>query len=172
MYLYYYKMKAPQNLQIPGMTSKIFYVQFIHKIKTENFQIFIESILSDLMDAIGETFKANVSLFKNKGVWNTYEKSIISLEFPEYHWLSEVGMKISEFIKKYDEMMFYVTVGLSGYDRSSSFHEYVMFELVAKDGVYIEKKMKSIDMTFRTIDDNSWCHGQKVPFYNTTTTEF
>jgi hypothetical protein len=167
-------MKAPQNLQIPGMTSKIFCVQFIHKIKTENFQIFIESILSDLMDAIGETFKANVSLFKNKEVYNmnVHEKSIISLEFPEYHWLSEVGMKISEFIKKYDEMMFYVTVTLSGYDRSDRVHEYVMFELVAKDGVYIEKKMRSIDMTLRTIDDNSWCHGQKVPFYNSTITEF
>lgn len=167
-------MEAPQNLQISGLTSKIFYVQFIHKIQTENFQLFIESILSDLMDAIGDTFKVRISLYQYKDCLSTYNKSTISLVFPEYQWLSDVGIKISKFVKKHDEFM-YVTFGISDQECSSYNHncyEYVYFSLIAKDGVYIEKQMTSINMTLHTINDNSWCHGQQVPDYKMTTNDF
>jgi hypothetical protein len=162
-------MKAPQNLHILGMTSKTFSIEFVHKIKTENFQLFIESILSDLMDAIGNTFKATISLHKTKDGWTACEKSSISLEFPEYQWLSDVGTKISEFVKKHDEFR-YVTVGFV--HQESYKHNYITFSLIAKDGVYIEKKMTSVDMTTRTIKDDSWCNGHEVVNYTVQNIDF
>ena len=130
------KAPAPQNLQVLGMTSKKFFVQFLHNIQAKDFQLFLESILSDLMDNVGDTFKATISLYENQ---NTAKKSTMTLEFPEYHWLSDVGMRISKFVGQHDNLT-YVTIGIVDDTRQSFPHGAdVMFTLVAKDGVYIDK---------------------------------
>jgi PhoPQ-activated pathogenicity-related protein len=162
---------TPQNLQIEHLTSKLFHLQFIHKIQTDNFQLFIESILSDLMDAIGDNFKASVKLYKNKKVLESWNKSSILIRFQEYHWISEIGIKISEFLEKTDQFL-YVTLGTTFENRSNEY-EYISFDLVAKDGVYIEKKMTSIEVVYNKIDDiGSFCYGRTVPNYSVNTIDF
>ena len=60
----------------------------------------------------------------------------MTLEFPEYHWLSDVGMRISKFVGQHDNLT-YVTVGIVDDTKVSLLD--AMFTLVAKDGVYIDK---------------------------------
>ena len=170
---------APQNLRIEGMTSKVFFVHFIHKIATDRLQDFVVSILTDLTDALGGTFHATVSLHKNKqgAPLSVFDKSSIRLEFPEYRWLSDVGERVSELVKRLPENaeLLYVSVGLSSHAANTNTNawDYLTFALAAKDGVYVEKKMTGVDMTIRTLDDpGKWCHGQQVPDYSVRTVEF
>lgn len=135
------KGPAPQNLEIIGMTSNRFSVQFIHNIQANDFQLFVESILSDLMDNVGDTFKATISLYSDQ---NVTKKSRITLLFPEYHWLSDVGMKISKFVGQHDNLT-YVTVGIIDDTRQSLPHGTdAIFTLVAKDGVYIDTEQNAL----------------------------
>jgi hypothetical protein len=155
--------KVPQNLIVEGLSSKIFTINFLHNLNKDDHQLFVESILSDFMDNLGDTFKATICLQLH--VQDTYNKSYISIEYNEYKWLYDISQRISIFLDKINNKLKFVSVGINGRSINNNNHNHIIFTLLAKDGIYLEKKCIKTEQIIKTINDNSGFSGSKYAEY-------
>jgi len=156
-------MACPQNVRVDGLSSRYFLIEFRPKTMIKDAEhVFIDAILSDLMDALGDHFAALIV---------TYQNLIkINISMPKYLWIQDFANIISSFQKKTDEFIS-EPISIKGYHVNSLSDGYTSYSLIAKDGVYIEKKKHIKITTLKTIDDGSWCHGVVVPSYHIESTD-
>jgi hypothetical protein len=162
--------KAPQNLIVDGFTSKNFTINFLHNLKQDECQLYIESILNDLMDYLGDTFKATICL--QIITQSTYDKSYISIQYNEYQWLHDISQRVSKFLDKINNRFSYISIGMTCRSVGTNHHNYLIFNLIAKDGIYLDKKVTKTNQIIKTINDNSGFRGQQYPEYIFNTIDF
>lgn len=129
-------MLCPQNIIIDGISSNIFFVEFTPLNITDEDKelLFIEAILSALIDALSDNFKILII----PGI--PYK---MQLQLLEYCWLVDIAYKLSNFQKQVNEFIqdpMKISISIQ--------KEYsIYYELIAKDGFYISKTKKSIIKT-------------------------
>lgn len=164
---------CPQNITIYGIASRCFKISISLPILKEIDELlFIESILSDLMDSIGVTFRATIiSAF-------TPDHTVIDLmqvfiTMPDQYWLKDFAEKVSE-------MQSHINMTAMSVETVSSIPKKegskTMYTLVAKDGIYVEKvKAKTICIN-KDIQPPNFIFGYKqqttYPSYRTEYTSF
>lgn len=169
--------ECPQNISIPSLASKCFKVEIQPQqsfTNDDDVMLFIDAILSDLMDAVGETFRVSV-------VRKT-TRLIMSITIPKQMWLIDMAMRISAFQAGLN--IFHASVdidhgcGVWSREEDATYPK-VVYKLTAKDGIYVEKVREKV---IRTMKEAPVAHGfslmfgggqdAKYPSYETEYTRF
>jgi hypothetical protein len=145
-------MLCPQNIIIDGISSNVFWVEFTPLNITDDDKelLFIEAILSALMDVFGNNFKIII-------IPGTPYK--MQIQLLEYCWLVDIAFKLSNFQEQVNEFIqdsMKISISIQ---KNYSTH----YELIAKDGFYISKTKQSIIKTLSEDD---------IPLYKYQVTEF
>lgn len=143
-------LHSPSMPALSSLASKTFYVTWdtypaIPDNDTE--VLYIQSILSELMDALGDTFKLTL-ISKLEVSAMLYNVMIIT--FPVCNYVSEFKDRLADFVYRAN-----LPVGVNerppvftlhifdiqpNYTLQSPHHSATRYHLIAKDGVYIETK--------------------------------
>lgn len=174
--------ECPQNISIPSLASRHFKVeiqQAFPKATSTHHQddvmLFIDAILSDLMDALGDTFR--VSIVRKP------TQLVMFISMPKQYWLHEMAMKMSEFQTGLNTFSLSVDIDSgSGVWQWSSEEKNefprTTYRLVAKDGIYVEKVREKVTRTMKEAPSTfSFMLGSsketpKYPSYETEYTRF
>jgi len=133
---------ASQNVAINGVTSKVFIAYFCHSIKqiTSDYQLYIESVLSNFMDHIGDSFSA--TFYLNTSDTQHIDNSLLELRYNSYHSIFGVGKKLSNFLYALENnVITNVTLYIPITSLDTSIYtnsKYTKITLMAKNGVYID----------------------------------
>lgn len=133
--------EAPQ-FQVEGLCSNTFYFDFSIFLKDKAHELlFVESILSILIDSFGDRFNASL-------VSKTFrENYTMIVRFQRYKWLWEFSKEVEKFAK---DVNFYISKSdlriTEVYMTPSCDVSDVVrtFKFVVKDGTYEEKKYQEI----------------------------
>jgi hypothetical protein len=130
---------CPQDFPIENLSSNKFQIQFSTSVKDE--QLLIEACLTDLMDCLGENFNVTV-----KPVVNISNSFLMLVNTPEFRWLSEIANRMSLFQSKCTSSKIDIRIVNISITKSPTCNipqipiSRVSYNLIAKDGVFIEKK--------------------------------
>jgi hypothetical protein len=147
--------ECPQNIFVPSLASRHFRVEIhqsfgIPKASSDrrggdDVMLFIDAILSDLMDALGDTFRVSIV--------RTTKHLVLSISMPKQLWLYDMAMKMSEFQAGLNTFSVSVDIDNSGgvWQWSSNENEFprITYRLVAKDGIYVEKMRETVTRTMK-----------------------
>lgn len=121
---------CPKTFQVEGLSS----IAFIATIEStlgfqSNDRLFVDAILSDLMDCIGDDF--HLFIYPLKYSPNFYH---IVIKYKEHRWLSEFACNMDAFQEKTQSILKVLNVAIhTGQCKGSS-----VYSFVAKKGVYEE----------------------------------
>jgi hypothetical protein len=147
-------MTCPQDVIVLGLSSSCF--MFECNIKKIDIDTYIYSILSDLIECLGDDFKMNI-FYKNYD--NNFNHNILKfiITYNYNMWLTDFGIKVGK-LKKTDIFNCKVDMNTGIQNYSENCIHYI---LVAKDGTYIDRKKTIFSSTPRTILDG-WAKGSQV----------
>lgn len=153
-------MSCPQNIEIPGFSSARFHVVCDWKIKDPDHETtFIESILSDLMDSLGDDF--NLTILREESF-----KTVFNIIYPYKMWLTDFAIKIAAFQNLIGNDVIYspMRVSITLHNDFEIDRVKTTYTLIAKNGIYIEKKKTNIIRTLKTLV-GGFCDGSVIPEY-------
>lgn len=119
-------MECPQAFPIQGLSSKSFFVKIFFN--ANDIELYMESLLSDIMDSIGDNFSLTINKDVNRE--STYD-NIYYLYFTintHYTWLADFANKLE---KLHDKIKI-LNVGIPNF-----MHGQNILSFRAKDGVYL-----------------------------------
>lgn len=119
-------MECPQEFPIQGLSSKTFFVKVYINVK--DVELYIESLLSDIMDSIGDTFTLTINKDLNRE--SSYD-NIYYFYFTintHYIWLADFAKKL----EKIHDKIKILNVGIPNF-----MHGQNILSFRAKDSVYL-----------------------------------
>lgn len=158
-------MACPQDVNIIGLSSSCFI--FECNIREIDIDTYLYSILSDLMDCLGEDFTITI-FYNNKTDTFSCNKLKFIISYNYNMWLSDFGIKVG----KLNKTNIY---NCKVYMNDGVYYNYtancIVYKLVAKDGTYIDRK-KTIYISTPRIILEGWSKGSQVLDTTSNTIDF
>lgn len=153
---------CPQNVFIKGFSSKSFSVLFRSPVvKNSDDELkMVNALMPCFLSVFGNNFTVTIySPFKDR-ISSYVSPTYMSITLSTFHWIYDVGKMVSELQTMLgNDYMTYVEINI---DHNTNRHNYVQYNLVAKDGDYTEKQKVSTHCTILKRD----CFGSVVDVPN------
>lgn len=149
--------------EVEGLTSKTFYVYFSppSPIREQDYTLYVESILTDLMDAVGPTFTATIKpALPTGGQWS------IVVCYPSHEWYKQFAKRLTPIAKKLGIQC----VTMRAKDTATGTPPSYILE--AKDWTYEKKKIVKTITTMKEITVPWMEFPTTVPHVEIETEEF
>lgn len=157
---------------IDGLVSKYFYIDLMPSIKGEHEEmLFVESILSSLVDSFGDTFTVRITSGYREN--NMKVATVLLITFPEFQWLCDVGRKAAVFENDMKDFLKIQKVYIRNGDGwgGNPTDTARRYDLSVKGGVYELKKTSKLSYVLKTIEDGVF-KGTTYPAYSNNEVDF
>ena len=164
-------MSDTPQFHIDGMVSNSFCIDLMPFIKDEQEEVlFIESMLSALVDSFGDTFRVMIkSGFKEKVA------TVLTITFQEFKHLWDFGRKAAIFQKEMEDFLTIKRVYIRSVESWSNISDPTdtarRYELSVNNGIYDIKKTSKLSYVLKTIEDGVF-KGTKYPIYSNDEVNF